>query len=256
MSAMISKHVLEAIGVVAGYRPELPIIHDVNMYVNAGEIVTIIGPNGAGKSTFIRAIAGLLTVTSGKVMLDGNDITGVPAHLMAESGIGFVPQTDNVFTTLSIHENLVLGGITLPRVQADIRIAEIYERYSILKDRSREKAGILSGGQRQVLAVARALLNQPRLILLDEPTAGLSPMASHELFTVVRDLAKDGAAVLMVEQNAKAALRISDRGYVLAEGKNRISGPAKELLEDSEIGKIFLGVQREKTNGRQKMGES
>lgn len=256
MSAMISKHVLEAIGVVAGYRPELPIIHDVNMYVNAGEIVTIIGPNGAGKSTFIRAIAGLLTVTSGKVMLDGNDITGVPAHLMAESGIGFVPQTDNVFTTLSIHENLVLGGITLPRVQADIRIAEIYERYSILKDRSREKAGILSGGQRQVLAVARALLNQPRLILLDEPTAGLSPMASHELFTVVRDLAKDGAAVLMVEQNAKAALRISDRGYVLAEGKNRISGPAKELLEDSEIGKIFLGVQREKTNGRQKMGET
>ena len=256
MSAMISKHVLEAIGVVAGYRPELPIIHDVNMYVNAGEIVTIIGPNGAGKSTFIRAIAGLLTVTSGKVMLDGNDITGVPAHLMAESGIGFVPQTDNVFTTLSIHENLVLGGITLPRVQADIRIAEIYERYSILTDRSREKAGILSGGQRQVLAVARALLNQPRLILLDEPTAGLSPMASHELFTVVRDLAKDGAAVLMVEQNAKAALRISDRGYVLAEGKNRISGPAKELLEDSEIGKIFLGVQREKTNGRQKMGES
>lgn len=256
MSAMISKHVLEAIGVVAGYRPELPIIHDVNMYVNAGEIVTIIGPNGAGKSTFIRAIAGLLTVTSGKVMLDGNDITGVPAHLMAESGIGFVPQTDNVFTTLSIHENLVLGGITLPRVQADIRIAEIYERYSILKDRSREKAGILSGGQRQVLAVARALLNRPRLILLDEPTAGLSPMASHELFTVVRDLAKDGAAILMVEQNAKAALRISDRGYVLAEGKNRISGPAKELLEDSEIGKIFLGVQREKTNGRQKMGES
>lgn len=256
MSAMISKHVLEAIGVVAGYRPELPIIHDVNMYVNAGEIVTIIGPNGAGKSTFIRAIAGLLTVTSGKVMLDGNDITGVPAHLMAESGVGFVPQTDNVFTTLSIHENLVLGGITLPRVQADIRIAEIYERYSILKDRSREKAGILSGGQRQVLAVARALLNRPRLILLDEPTAGLSPMASHELFTVVRDLAKDGAAILMVEQNAKAALRISDRGYVLAEGKNRISGPAKELLEDSEIGKIFLGVQREKTNGRQKMGES
>ena len=256
MSAMVSKHVLEAIGVVTGYRPELPIIHDVNMYVNAGEIVTIIGPNGAGKSTFIRAIAGLLTVTSGKVMLDGNDITGVPAHLMAESGVGFVPQTDNVFTTLSIHENLVLGGITLPRVQADIRIAEIYERYSILKDRSREKAGILSGGQRQVLAVARALLNRPRLILLDEPTAGLSPMASHELFTVVRDLAKDGAAILMVEQNAKAALRISDRGYVLAEGKNRISGPAKELLEDSEIGKIFLGVQREKTNGRQKMGES
>ena len=256
MSAMISKHVLEATGVVAGYRPELPIIHDVTMYVNAGEIVTIIGPNGAGKSTFIRAIAGLLTVTSGKIMLDGNDITGVPAHLMAASGVGFVPQTDNVFTTLSIHENLVLGGITLPRAKADIRIAEIYERYSILKDRSREKAGVLSGGQRQVLAVARALLNQPRLILLDEPTAGLSPMASDELFTVVRDLAKDGAAVLMVEQNAKAALRISDRGYVLAEGKNRIGGPAKELLEDPEIGKIFLGVRREKTNNRQKMGES
>ena len=229
---------------------------DISLNIESKKIHALLGENGAGKSTFIRAIAGLLTVTSGKVMLDGNDITGVPAHLMAESGVGFVPQTDNVFTTLSIHENLVLGGITLPRVQADIRIAEIYERYSILKDRSQEKAGILSGGQRQVLAVARALLNRPRLILLDEPTAGLSPMASHELFTVVRDLAKDGAAILMVEQNAKAALRISDRGYVLAEGKNRIGGPAKELLEDSEIGKIFLGVQREKTNGRQKMGES
>lgn len=237
--------VLDATGVIAGYRPDLPILHGVSLYVNAGEVVTIIGPNGAGKSTFIKAVAGLLSVTEGDIRLNGESITHIPAHQLAGSGIGFVPQTDNIFTTLTIHENLVTGGVPMSRHAADVRIGEIYGLFPMLRERRREKAGVLSGGQRQILAIARALLTEPRLILLDEPTAGLSPMAAAELFDLVRGLVKDGAAVLMVEQNAKAALRMSDRGYVLAEGQNRIDGPAQALLEDDEIGEIFLGRRLE-----------
>ena len=243
---MTGGHILEATGIVAGYVPELPILHGVSAYVDEGEIVSIIGPNGAGKSTFIKAIAGLVQVTEGKVELDGENITGVAAHRLAAAGVGYVPQTGNIFTTLTIHENLVMGGTPLSKSRAQGRIDDIYAMYPILKDRRREKAGVLSGGQRQILAVARALLTEPRLILLDEPTAGLSPMAANELFSLVRDLAANGAAVLMVEQNAKAALRVSDRGYVLADGQNRIDGPAQALLQDEEIGEIFLGMRRDK----------
>ena len=241
--------VLQASGVVAGYVPGLPIIHGVSVTVDAGEIVSIIGPNGAGKSTLIKAIAGLIEVTSGEVLLEGRNITNQPAHKLAGAGVGFVPQTGNVFTTLTIHENLVMGGAPLAKAEALARIEEIYGIYPILKEKSRDKAGVLSGGQRQILAVARALLTRPRLILLDEPSAGLSPMAAGELFGVVQDLAKSGAAVLMVEQNAKAALRISDRGYVLAEGQNRIEGTGADLLADEEIGEIFLGARREDVEG-------
>lgn len=242
----MSGHILEAKGVIAGYVPDMPILHGVSAYVDPGEIVTIIGPNGAGKSTLIKAIAGLLSVTAGKILLDGQSITHIPAHKLAAEGVGFVPQTGNVFASLSIHENLVMGGTALPKAKANRRIEDIYTLYPMLKDRMREKAGVLSGGQRQILAVARALLTEPWLILLDEPTAGLSPMAANELFGLIRDLVKDGAAVLMVEQNAKAALRVSDRGYVLAEGQNQMDGPAAELLQDDEIGEIFLGMRREK----------
>ena len=237
----MSNLVLEARNVVAGYVPNLPILHDVSVHVSAGEIVTIIGPNGAGKSTLIKAIAGLLNVSGGAVLLDGKNITNIPAHKLAAEGVGYVPQTGNVFATLSIHENLVMGGAPLPKERANKQIEKIYALYPILKERMREKAGVLSGGQRQILAVARALLTQPRLILLDEPTAGLSPMAANELFALIRDLVTNGATVLMVEQNAKAALRISDRGYVMAEGQNRIDGAAHALLEDEKIGEIFLG---------------
>ena len=237
----MSNLVLEARNVVAGYVPNLPILNGVSVHVSAGEIVTIIGPNGAGKSTLIKAIAGLLNVSGGEVLLDGKNITNIPAHKLAAEGVGYVPQTGNVFATLSIHENLVMGGAPLPKERAIKQIEKIYALYPILKERMREKAGVLSGGQRQILAVARALLTQPRLILLDEPTAGLSPMAANELFALIRDLVKNGATVLMVEQNAKAALRISDRGYVMAEGQNRIDGAAHALLEDEKIGEIFLG---------------
>lgn len=237
----MSNLVLEARNVVAGYVPNLPILHGVSVHLSAGEIVTIIGPNGAGKSTLIKAIAGLLNVSGGEVLLDGKNITNIPAHKLAAEGVGYVPQTGNVFATLSIHENLVMGGAPLPKERATKQIEKIYALYPILKERMREKAGVLSGGQRQILAVARALLTQPRLILLDEPTAGLSPMAANELFALIRDLVTNGATVLMVEQNAKAALRISDRGYVMAEGQNRIDGAAHALLEDEKIGEIFLG---------------
>ena len=238
-----SAPVLLASGVIAGYRPELPILHGVNLQVDQGEIVTIIGPNGAGKSTLIKAIAGLVNVSAGSIYLNNKNITGLACHQRAAAGVGFVPQTGNIFTSLSIHENLVMGGMVLSRSRAAQRIEHIYITYPILYDRRRQKAGVLSGGQRQILAVARALLTEPRLMLLDEPTAGLSPMAASELFNVVGDLVTNGAAVLMVEQNAKAALRISDRAYVLAEGVNRMDGPAQTLLQNKHVGEIFLGAR-------------
>ncbi len=247
---MSGMHTLQAGDVIAGYVPDLPIIHGVSAHVDAGEIVSIIGPNGAGKSTFLKAIAGLIPVSSGTVSFEGRIITNAPAHELAASGVGFVPQTGNVFVTLTIQENLVMGGAALSKAEAQDRIEDIYAMYPVLREKARDKAGVLSGGQRQILAVARALLMRPRLVLLDEPSAGLSPLAAGELFGVVRDLAEKGTAVLMVEQNAKAALRISDRGYVLAEGQNRIEGPGKELLSDEKIGEIFLGVQREASRAK------
>lgn len=236
---------LEAIDIVAGYAIELPILHGVSAHVEAGEVVSVIGPNGAGKSTLVKAIAGLVQVTTGAVRLHGRDITGRGAHRLAAEGVGYVPQTGNVFATLTIHENLIMGGAPMPKSVAMERIREIYGMYPVLQERMHEKAGVLSGGQRQILAVARALLTKPRLMLLDEPTAGLSPAAAGELFDVVRGLSERGAAVLMVEQNAKAALRNSDRGYVLSEGRNRLDGPASDLLSDGEIGEIFLGQRRD-----------
>ena len=242
---MTAPHVLEARDVIAGYALDLPILHGVSVHVDAGEVVSIIGPNGSGKSTLVKAIAGLVQVSSGNVRLDGRDITGVAAHKLAAEGVGYVPQTGNVFATLTVRENLVIGGASLARAVALARIEEICTIYPILEERMHDKAGSLSGGQRQILAVARALLTKPRLMLLDEPTASLSPMAAGELFDAVRGLAEGGAAVLMVEQNAKAALRMSDRGHVLAEGRNRIEGPAADLLADEGIGEIFLGFRRD-----------
>lgn len=241
---MSGDHALEAVEIIAGYVPGLPILHGVSAHVDAGEVVSMIGPNGAGKSTLVKAIAGLVQISSGTVRLDGRDITGIVAHKLPADGVGYVPQIGNVFATLTIHENLIMGGAPLSKSAALERIEEIYEMYPTLKGKRHDKAGVLSGGQRQILAVARALLTRPRLMLLDEPTAGLSPMAAGAFFDLVRGLAEGGAAVLMVEQNAKAALRVSDRGYVLAEGQNRLEGFAAELLANEEIGEIFLGLRR------------
>jgi branched-chain amino acid transport system ATP-binding protein len=234
---------LDAQNIIAGYQRDLPILHSVSMSVTAGEVVVIIGPNGAGKSTLAKAIAGLVHITTGHVKIGGVDATNLAAHRMAVAGVAFVPQTANVFTTLTIEENLIVGGSALPKPQAIQQMSRIYELYPILSDRRREKAGVLSGGQRQILAIGRALLTQPKLLILDEPTAGLSPKAAAEMFETVRAIATDGSGVLMVEQNAKAALRMSDRAYVLAEGQNRIDGPSAELLDNEEIGAIFLGAR-------------
>lgn len=244
----MSDVLLDARSVVAGYQPGLPIIHGVSVNVAAGEVVTIIGPNGAGKSTFIKAIAGLVRTTDGVITLADQSIVGLRAHEVVQAGVGFVPQTANVFTTLTIQENLLLGSVLLRKRRARQRIEEIYNLYPVLREKRADKAGVLSGGQRQILAVARALLTTPKLLLLDEPTAGLSPRAAMQMFDVIADLVRDGVAVLMVEQNARAALRVSDRGYVLAEGLNRVDGPADRLLNDPEISEIFLGGrQAEKT---------
>ena len=255
MSRQTQKPVLSATGIVAGYRPDLPILHGVEVAVKAGEVATIIGPNGAGKSTLIKAVAGLVAISAGTVLLDDREITGQPAHQLARLGAGFVPQTGNVFASLTIQENLVLGGIGLNRAEALARIKEIYQRYPMLGEKRHDKAATLSGGQRQILAVARVLIMRPRLILLDEPTAGLSPMAAAELFQLVRALAADGAAILMVEQNARAALKMSDTGFVLAEGQNRLSGPAADLLADAKVGQIFLGQRTKAKKAAKKAGQ-
>ena len=232
---------LELTGVIGGYSPELPILHGIDMQVDAGEFVTIIGPNGAGKSTAMKAIAGLVRITEGRVTLDGRNITNHPTEEMAEAGMAFVPQTANIFTTLTIDENLKLGAQTLPRKQAAQRIAQAYERFPDLVKFRDSAARSLSGGQRQMLAVARALLCAPRLVMLDEPSAGLAPNIVQDVFVMLRRLADDGVAVLMVEQNAKGAMAVSDRTYVLAEGENRISGTSQEMLNNPEVKAIYLG---------------
>lgn len=236
----MSNPLLAAESVVAGYVPGMPIIHGVSLEVRAREIVTIIGPNGAGKSTLLKAIAGLIRLESGRIALDGTDVAGMPTHAVVEAGVGFVPQTANVFTTLTIHENLVLGGHTLGGVLKS-RLADTYARFPVLAERRSATGRMLSGGQRQLLAIARTLMTKPKIVMLDEPTAGLSPKLVIELFQDLRRLAEHGVAVLMVEQNAKAALRISDRAYVLADGRNRIEGRAADLLTDPAVAAAYLG---------------
>ena len=236
--------VLIARDVVAGYVPGLPIVHGISAEIAPGEIVTIIGPNGAGKSTFVKALVGLLHTESGQVMLGGRDITGLPAHALVGEGIAFVPQTANIFASLTIHENLVVGAHT---VRSDIRprLDRAYAMFPELAAKRRQRARVLSGGQRQMLAIARALMTEPAVIVLDEPTAGLAPRVVGEVFAELRRLATEGVAVLMVEQNARAALAISDRGCVLAEGRNRAEGRAADLLADTTLAEAFLGARRD-----------
>ncbi len=239
----MSAPLLRASGVVAGYTRGLPIVHGVSLEVAPREIVTVIGPNGAGKSTLLKAIAGLVATEGGRVTLGARDITALPAHCIADAGIGFVPQTGNVFTTLTIHENLKVGG-HIVRQQLNARLERAYGLFPVLAEKRRQRARTLSGGQRQMLAIARALMTDPSLLVLDEPTAGLAPLVVLDVFQQLRRLAQSGVAVLMVEQNARAALRVSDRGYVLADGRNRIDGLAADLLADPAVAEAFLGGRR------------
>ncbi len=243
-----STPLLRADRVVAGYVRGLPILHGASLEVAAGEIVTVIGPNGAGKSTLLKAIAGLVVTESGEIQFQGRPIASLAPHRIVRAGVGYVPQTGNVFTTLSIHENLKVGGHLL-RGERSARLERAYAQFPALAEKRSTRARNLSGGQRQMLAIARALMTDPALLMLDEPTAGLAPRIVEEVFGQLRALARAGVAVLMVEQKAKAALRVSDRGYVLAEGRNRIEGPAAALLDNPAVAAAFLG-DRSSTFGR------
>ena len=228
---------------VAGYVRGLPVVHGVSIEVARREIVTLIGPNGAGKSTLLKAIAGLIACEAGRVRLDGRDVTALPAPRVVSAGIGFVPQTGNVFTSLTVHENLRVGGHVIPGSLRE-RLDRAYALFPPLAARRALRARTLSGGERQMLAIARALMTEPAVLMLDEPTAGLAPLVVAEVFGRLRRLAESGIAVLMVEQNAKAALSASDRGYVLAEGRNRFAGAARDLLDDPAVAEAFLGGRR------------
>ena len=216
------------------------IITSCTVNVNRGEIVAILGPNGAGKSTAMKAMLGLLKLKSGKVIIDGKDISKLTPQDRVKEGIAFVPQTRNVFTGLSVQENLEMGAY-LRQERFEEIIDEIYELFPILKEKKSQLVGELSGGQRQQVALGRALMIKPSVLMLDEPTAGVSPIVMDELFEHILKVKKTNVAILMVEQNAKQALSIADRGYVLVTGENKFSGTGKELLNDPEVRRSFLG---------------
>jgi neutral amino acid transport system ATP-binding protein len=224
---------------VAGYVPEVDILNGVSLAVREGEIATVVGPNGAGKSTLIRTIFGLLRPRRGRVALRGDDLTGLEPHAIARRGMSYVPQLDNVFPSLSVEENLELGSLERGRTGA--RIAAMYELFPRLGERRGQAAGTMSGGERQMLAMARALMPEPRLLLLDEPSAGLAPAFVETIFAKVREINETGVTVVMVEQNARRALAMSDLGYVLDLGRNRFRGPGPELLENPEVAELYLG---------------
>ncbi len=227
-------------GVVAGYGAADHILKGVDLAVGVGEMVAVIGPNGAGKSTLLKAIAGLLRLTAGRILLEGRGIDALPARLRARQGLAFVPQEANVFPSLSVHENLEMGGYLEPRA-APARIRALLDRFPMLAGKRRQAARTLSGGQRQILAMALALMTQPRLLLLDEPSAGLSPQATEALFDDIATLHREGLAILMVEQNAHQALAIADRGVVLVDGRVARAGPAAALAADPDVRRLFLG---------------
>ena len=233
---------LEVADLAAGYG-ETEILHGVSMRVDAGEIVTIIGPNGCGKSTLMKAIVGLVGVRSGRVSFRGDDISNRATERIVRSGLAYVPQSDNVFPSLTIRENLEMGAFTR-KDDFRGRVDEMFALFPDLGSRPSLKAGNLSGGQRQMLAIARALMLDPELLLLDEPSAGLSPAMVGSTFERLRGVNGAGVSLLLVEQNARQALAMSDRGYVLAGGENRLDGPGQALLDDEEVARLYLGGRR------------
>jgi branched-chain amino acid transport system ATP-binding protein len=230
---------LEVRDLDAGYG-DLQILTDVDLDVADGEYVTIVGPNGAGKSTVMKSVFGLTNLMDGTVVFDGEDITGLRPEEIIHEGIGYVPQNDNIFSTLTVRENLEMGAYILDSVPQDALDA-VFDRFPILEERESQKAGTMSGGQQQMLAMGRALMLDPSLLLLDEPSAGLAPDLVDDMFDRIDAINDDGTAVLMVEQNAKEALRRCDRGYVLANGRNRYMDDGDALLNDEQVRRDFLG---------------
>lgn len=238
----MTKSILAIADLAAGYEPEAPVVRGVSLEVMPGEIVTVLGPNGAGKSTLIKAIAGLVVKFAGTVKLDDADITSRAPHLLARQGLGFVPQTDNVFTLMSIADNLRLAADILQKRERAARIEEMYQLFPDLARQRQLAAGRLSGGQRQMLAVARALMGRPRLLMLDEASAGLSPKYVGQVFAKLGEIRKSGLTILMVEQNAKAALALADRAIILVEGRIAHQGKAVEIASDPKIRTLYLGI--------------
>ena len=216
------------------------ILHDCTIGVDEGEIAVVVGPNGAGKSTAMKAVFGMLALRSGRVLMNGEDITALKPQERVRKGMGFVPQTNNVFPSLTVLENLEMGAFVRADDVADT-LSQVLELFPVLKEKAEQPAGELSGGQRQQVAVGRALMTQPKVLMLDEPTAGVSPIVMDELFDRIIEVARTGIAILMVEQNAKQALHIADKGFVLVQGRNRYTDTGQALLADNDVRKAFLG---------------
>ncbi|NLU78500.1 ABC transporter ATP-binding protein [Micromonospora sp. HNM0581] len=236
--------ILSATGLHLGYHG-LAVVHDVSFDLRRGEVVALLGPNGAGKTTIMKAISGLIRPSHGRILLDGIDLAGLPAHRIVSLGLRHVPEGRRVFGSMSVAENLRLGGYTMRRHPADIRdrIDEVYQLFPILGQRAQQLAGTLSGGEQQMLAVGRALITRPLVLALDEPSLGLSPRMSQEILSTARRLARNGTAVLLVEQNIREALRIADRAHVLELGRIVLSGTGADLARDPRVEATYLGGQ-------------
>ncbi|MDH5605446.1 MAG: ABC transporter ATP-binding protein [Anaerolineae bacterium] len=234
---------LEIKDVVAGYLPDVNVLQGVSIQVGKGELVCMIGPNGAGKSTVLRAISGILKPTQGSIVFDGENISGLRPDLVLKYGIAHVPQGHSAFPEMTVKENLLMGGYVLKSsAERNKRIDKVYEMFPLLAERQNEKAGNFSGGQQKILEMGRAMMLEPKMMLLDEPSLGLAPLTARQVFDTIKSLKEDmGMTVLMVEQNAKSGLAISDRAYVLELGIERLEGPAKTLLNDSRVAELYLG---------------
>jgi branched-chain amino acid transport system ATP-binding protein len=226
---------------VSGYETGVPIVAGVSMRVDPGEVVAVLGPNGAGKSTLLKTVAGLVPISAGRVLCDGKDLRNCPVHERVRMGIAYVPQTQNVFAALSVADNLRISAQLLVAQRRSAAIASVCEIFPDLSRQWTQLAGRLSGGQRQMLAVARALVVAPKVLLLDEPSAGLAPKAVGELYESLKEIRRSEVGIMLVEQNVRAALSIADRAYVLVEGRNRCEGSARELADDPQIGALYLG---------------
>jgi branched-chain amino acid transport system ATP-binding protein len=233
--------VLRADDLIAGYLPGVNILNGADLYCQEGELVGIIGPNGAGKSTLLKALFGLVRIGSGTVLLKGKDITNQRADVLVSSGIGFVPQTNNVFPSLTIEENLEMGAYQKPKIFRE-RFEFVAGLFPALRDRRSQRAGSLSGGERQMVAMGRALMMNPSVLLLDEPSAGLSPVMQDEVFVQTRRINRAGVSVIMVEQNAARCLQICDRAYVLDQGRNAYTGTGQALAKDPKVIELYLGT--------------